>query len=339
MTSRPPSLLDRRLLLFTGKGGVGKTTCVAALAIEAARRGRRPLVVELGHRASMEGVFGVDHIGYEPRQVGRGDYSNVWAMNLDFESALEEYFVEHIPVKRVARTIMRNKTLQKFFDAAPSVAEVAILNKLSALEALREGGRPRWDPIFVDLDATGHAIMLLNLPSVMSGLIGDGPMRRLIDGFSSLLRDPRRTVLSLVTLPRELPAQETVELWQRLDKHHDVDLGVLFVNQVPERPLTPKQAAYLDRVEHRAAELARQAPERALSTLIDDVALARRAMRQHANARAQINRMRRDIQMPMIELPTISDRELDLDAVAELGRQALARLEGAGQPASEEAGA
>ena len=54
------SLLDRRLLMFTGKGGVGKTTIVASLALEAARRGRRPLIVELGHRASMESVFGVD---------------------------------------------------------------------------------------------------------------------------------------------------------------------------------------------------------------------------------------------------------------------------------------
>jgi anion-transporting ArsA/GET3 family ATPase len=308
-------------LLFTGKGGVGKTTIVAALAIEAARRGRRPLVVELGHRASMEGVFGVDRIGYQPRAVGSGELAKVWAMNLDFESALEEYFVEHIPVKRVARTIMRNKTLQKFFHAAPAVAEVAILNKLSALEAEREGGKPRWDPIFVDLDATGHAIMLLNLPSVMNGLIGEGPMRRLIDGFSSLLRDARRTLLSLITLPRELPAQETVELYQRLHKQRDVELGVLFVNQVPERSLTPKQAAWLDRLEHRAKEVG-------VGTLVDDVALARRAMRQHANARAQINRLRKDIPLPLIELPTIPDREIDLEVLAQLGERTLARVEG-----------
>jgi len=311
-----PTLLDRRLLLFTGKGGVGKTTCVAALALEAARRGRRPLIVELGHRASMEGVFEVSEIGYTPREVGKG----VWAMNLDFESALEEYFVEHIPVKRVARTVMRNKTLQKFFHAAPSVSEVAILNKLSTLEAEREGRKPRWDPIFVDLDATGHAIMLLNLPSVMNGLIGDGPMRRLIDGFSSLLKDPRKTQLSLVTLPRELPAQETVELYQRLVRQRDVDLGLLFVNQVPERPLSPNQAGWLDRVGQRAAEVG-------LNTLVDDVALARRAMRQHANARAQINRMRKDIALPIIELPVLFDASLGLAGLAEVGQQLVAKIE------------
>lgn len=314
--SARPTLLDHRLLLFTGKGGVGKTTCVAALALEAARRGRRPLIVELGHRASMEGVFEVSEIAYAPREVGKG----VWAMNLDFESALEEYFLEHIPVQKVARTIMRNKTLQKFFHAAPSVAEVAILNKLSALEAEREGNRPRWDPIFVDLDATGHAIMLLNLPSVMSGLIGDGPMRRLIDGFSSLLRDPRKTLLNLVTLPRELPAQETVELYQKLHKQHDVALGLLFVNQVPERPLSPKEAGWLDRVGMRAAELG-------MTTLVDDVALARRAMRQHANARAQINRLRKDIAMPLVELPMLYDAALGLAGLATLGQQLVARVE------------
>lgn len=310
-----PTLLDRRLLLFTGKGGVGKTTCVAALALEAARRGRRPLIVELGHRASMEGVFEVSEIGYVPREVGKG----VHAMNLDFESALEDYFVEHIPVQKVARTIMRNKTLQKFFHAAPSVSEVAILNKLSALEAEREGNRPRWDPIFVDLDATGHAVMLLNLPTVMGGLIGDGPMRRLIDGFSSLLRDARKTVLSLVTLPRELPAQETVELYKKLSEQRVVALGQLFVNQVPERPLTPKEAGWLDRVGMRAAELG-------MTTLVDDVALARRAMRQHANARAQINRLRRDIPLPILELPLLSDA-ITLARLGELGQQLAERIE------------
>lgn len=317
MTASPTSLLDRRLLLFTGKGGVGKTTLVAALAIEAARRGRRPLVVELGHRASLESVFEVETIGYEPRPVGRG----VHAMNLDFESALAEYFEEHIPVKRVARTINRNKTLQKFFHAAPSVPEVATLNKLSAIEAERgSDGEPRWDPIFVDLDATGHAIMLLNLPAVMHGLIGDGPMRRLVDGFTTLLTDPTRTILSLVTLPLELPAQETIELHQRLVGHHEVALGVLFVNQVPARPLTPKQAGMLDRLEHRSRELGR-------TTLVDDVAIARRAMRYHANARGQINRMLRDIDMPMVELPLVAGRALNLDTIAAIGDKTLALLD------------
>ncbi|WP_181233058.1 ArsA family ATPase [Enhygromyxa salina] len=322
------SLLDRRLLMFTGKGGVGKTTLVAALACEAARRGRRPLIVELGHRASMEAVFEVDRIGYEPRDVGRG----VHAMNLDFESALAEYFEEHIPVKRVARTVIRNKTLQKFFHAAPSVSEVATLNKLSALEAERSPtGGVRWDPIFVDLDATGHAIMLLNLPSVMEGLIGDGPMRRLVDGFSSLLTDPRRTILNLVTLPLELPAQETVELYQRLRKHHDVELGVLFVNQVPSRPLGPAQAGMLDRLEYRAQKVG-------ISTLVDDVAIARRAMRYHVNARSQINRMQRDIDMPMVELHNVASRVLDLDTVAHIGEATFDLLDSGQQRESTNVG-
>ena len=311
------SLLDRRLLLFTGKGGVGKTTLVAALALEAARRDRRPLIVELGHRASMEAVFESGEISYTPRDVGRG----VHAMNLDFESALADYFEEHIPVKRVARTIMRNKTLQKFFHAAPSVSEVATLNKLSTLESERgPGGGYRWDPIFVDLDATGHAVMLLNLPSVMDGLIGDGPMRRMVDGFSSLLTDPRRTILNLVTLPRELPAQETVELHERLTKHHEVELGALFINQVPPRPLSPMQAGMLDRLEHRSREVG-------IETLVDDVEIARRAMRYHANARAQINRLQRDIDMPLVELVTVPGRVLTLDTVAAMGQKTLELLD------------
>jgi anion-transporting ArsA/GET3 family ATPase len=265
----------------------------------------------------MESVFGVQQIGYAPRDVGRG----VTAMNLDFESALAEYFEEHIPIQRVARSITRNKTLQKFFHAAPSVSEVATLNKLSVLEAERgpDGGY-RWDPIFVDLDATGHALMLLNLPGVLNGLIGDGPMRRLVDGFTRLLTDQRRTILSLVTLPLELPTQETVELYQQLKAKHGVALGVLFVNQVPVRPLNPKQAGLLDRLEHKARSFG-------IDTLVDDVAIARRAMRYHANARAQINRMQKDIDMPLVELPTIGSRLLDVETVAEIGQRTFALLD------------
>ena len=76
-----------RLSLFTGKGGVGKSTVVAAVALEARRRGLRPLVVELGHRASMQSIFGAGRIGHAPTEVAPG----VHASNVDLEHALADY--------------------------------------------------------------------------------------------------------------------------------------------------------------------------------------------------------------------------------------------------------
>lgn len=310
MSAPPQTLLDRRLLMFTGKGGVGKSTVVAAVAIEAARRGGRPLVVELGHRASMEPVFNVSGIGYEPKAVGRG----VHAMNMDFQLALQDYITEHVRVQRLTKAILQNKALQRFFAAAPSVSEVATLNKLSALERETVDGKPKWDPILVDLDATGHALMLLNTPNVMNRLVGQGPMRRLIDGFSELLRDPKRSVLSLVTLPRELVAQETKELYQKLRSEHDVPLGTLFVNQVPQLDVDAEAMAQLDAARGKAPE---GGDEFAALNLLE------RHAERVERARVQIDALRNSVDLPMVELP-VALAGLDLDAIARFGERALA---------------
>jgi anion-transporting ArsA/GET3 family ATPase len=90
-----------RLQLFTGKGGVGKSSVAAALALALARSGQRPLLVELGHRASMQSVLGSGKIGYEPHEAARG----VWAMNIDFEPALIDYLSEHVRVRAIGKAI------------------------------------------------------------------------------------------------------------------------------------------------------------------------------------------------------------------------------------------
>lgn len=306
--------------MFTGKGGVGKTTSVVACALAAADAGRRPLVIELGHRASLEAVFGEVgggqdlRIGYAPRAVGRG----VHAMNLEFEASLVEYLEQNIKIKRLVRAITRNNALMRFFQAAPSVSEVATLNKLAALVGETDaGGKPRWDPVIVDLDATGHALMLLNLPRVMDGLIGDGPMRGLIDGFSGLLSDPKRSCLNLVTLPRELPAQETLELFETLERDHKVPLGKLIVNKVPVEPLSEgvDESALAElRVRLQGGDF--PATERAL-------VVADRARARCVRARSELEKLRSGVHLPLVELP--AHDAIDLDALTVMGQEILAK--------------
>ncbi len=298
--------------MFTGKGGVGKTSCAVGCALAAAAEGRRPLVVEMGHRASLEGIFGSEgpasvDIGYTPREVGHG----VHAMNLEFEASLVEYLEQNIKIKRVVRAITRNNALMRFFHAAPSVPEVTALNKLASLVEAREGGRPRWDPVIVDLDATGHALMLLNLPRVMDGLIGDGPMRGLIDGFSGLLSDPKRTVLNLVTLPRELPAQETLELFGTLDRDHKVPLGRLVVTQCP----TP---VFEDADADARAELAKAAEGGDFPAAQRAVIVAERAQARYARAQAQIAALREGVSLPTVAFE--HRPQLELEGLQALGR-------------------
>ena len=302
-----------RLQLFTGKGGVGKSSVAAALALALANEGRRPLLVELGHRASMESVLVSGKIGYEPREVSRG----VWAMNIQFEPALVDYIAEHVRVRAIGRAIAENRTLRGFFDAAPAVPEIVTLNKLQALLADRSDGVPLWDHVLVDLDATGHALMLLELPTALDGMIGSGPLRRLLSSLDELLTDPQRTRLHVVTLPGELPAQETLELCQKLGRRR-VPLGCLVVNQVPMLPLSPASIELLDGLETRGRSEGR-------SELIDDIALARRALFRHALAREQIARLGAALPLPLIELPRIQSALLGRDELCELGTRLMKR--------------
>jgi arsenite-transporting ATPase len=305
-------LLHHRFLLFTGKGGVGKSTLTAALAIEAAARGMTPLVVELGHRATMRSVFGVDAVGFAPRPVGHG----VHAMSVEMEQAVVEYMAQHMPSRRMARAIMGNQVLQRLFKAMPAVGEIATINALHRLQAERDpAGRPRWAPILVDLDATGHALMFLELRQVVAHLMGAGPMRRLIDDMAEIFADPRRTRLNLVTLPDELPVTETLELHARVQGTGSVAFGRIFVNRVPHTGLADA-AAVVERLRDAAA----RAGDAELSA---DAELAMRALAAERHARRQIERLHAQLPVPIVELPRLTAARMQIDDLRRLGGVAL----------------
>lgn len=309
MTREQNALLERRFLLMTGKGGVGKTTVVAALAVHAASLGMRPLVVELGHRESMRSVFAVDDIGFTPRDVGQG----VHAMSVDVDVAVLDYMLQHIPSKRVAKSIVQNKVLERLFAAMPAVGEIATINKLRQLEAetLPGGGR-RWGPILVDLDATGHALMFLELQSVLDGIMGAGPMKRLVEETAQMLANPELTRLCLVTTPDELPVTETIELYTRLTERKTVGLGSVFANRIPSHGLPKDAAAALDQLEQAATAMHRD-------DVLADVAYARFAAAQVERSERQLARLRAAVSMPIVELPRLPALRMDGKSLAHLG--------------------
>ncbi len=310
-------LLDRRLLLFTGKGGVGKSTVVAGLAVEAAAQGKRPLIVELGHRATMQSILGAPEIGHEPVPVSAD--RKIWAANLDLEESIVDYVVDQVKIRRIARSIAGNATLQSLFRAAPAVREIVTLNKLRLFERAETRGQPTWGPILVDLDATGHALMLLEMPRMSGELLADGPLRGLVDLLTGLFTDRSRTLLNLVTLPSEIPVQETCELYARLRREHGVQLGALFVNNVPPpaigdnlRPLLPTLAA--------------AAAQHHLRDLQADLELADQAIAEEELVRSLIARMHRELALPLALLPRLAPHEHGLPALQRLGRAAMVAL-------------
>ena len=283
------------LRLFTGKGGVGKSTLVAGVALACAERGQRPLVVELGHRASMEGLFGVEGIGYAPREVAPG----VHARNAEARDAIEDYVVTQVKVRALARRIVQQKTLAGLLEAAPAVTEVVTLDMLDRV--VREG---RFDPVLVDLDATGHAKMFLSLPEVFAGLARKGPLATLLERTTALLRQAD-TVLHLVGLPAPLPAQELLELDAALQGQGAVRLGAVALNRVPPTPPSREGA---DPVRHHV-----------------ELALAERAARAHAQAEAAIARIAGAIDRPLVQLPEVERQHVqpDLEVMTGFGRRFL----------------
>jgi len=299
---------EQRLQLCTGKGGVGKSTIVAALAMEAARRGHRPLVVELGHRASMSAIFGSEkEIGYEPEPIIEG----VWAASLEPEPALTDYVASVVRVRRVAELIASSEALRRFTEAAPAVTEVLALHRLRALLAQRREGEPRFHPVLVDLDSTGHALMFLGMPRMLDGLLSRSPLRALVRDLKSLLSDDATTCLHLVTLPGELPVHETLELYRELALHHTVSLGALFINAMPSDPWPDGDLDTLRQAlaAARSAGLSRQADALALL-----YAEADEAIQSQTRART----LQSQVPLPSIVLPTWPGA-LSPGAVAALG--------------------
>ncbi len=245
--------LTRQVQFFTGKGGVGKSTVLAALAMAAARAGKQPLIVELGTHTSSSHVFHGPDVGYPPSEVAPG----VHATRVLFEPALIDYITSRLKLRPIASLVAKNTSLRRLFMAAPGVDEIVTLHRVAQLAA-----DERWGPILVDLESTGHALMFFDLPSVLEVFLKDGPLRQVVDSATNLLADEQRCAIHIVTVPEPLAVNETIQLHDQLRERDDLHLGYLFINRVPrawldddEKRLVEKELAGASAGEPWAADL------------------------------------------------------------------------------------
>ena len=274
----------RPVQFFTGKGGVGKSTVLGALATAAARAGQRPLIVELGAHTSSSHLFRGPNVGYAPSEVAPG----VFATRVQFEPALVDYIASRLKLRFVATLVTRNKSLRKLFMAAPGVDEIVTLHRVAQLAA-----DARWNPILVDLESTGHALMFFDLPSVLEVFLKDGPLRQVLDSATALVRDESRCAIHIVTVPEPLAVNETVQLYRGLRERKGLPLGHLFINRIP-----PK---WLDEEERRIVAEELSGPS--VGTPWEgDLALADYLARRDDTAEKCLRGLRRDIDLPTIAL-------------------------------------
>lgn len=279
--SREP--LTRQVQFFTGKGGVGKSTVLGALATAAARAGKRPLIVELGIHTSSSHLFHGPDVGYEPSEVAPG----VYATRIQFEPALIDYITSRLKLRPIASLVAKNNSLRRLFMAAPGVDEIVTLHRVAQLAA-----DERWGPILVDLESTGHALMFFDLPSVLEVFLKDGPLRQVVDSATALVRDDERCAIHIVTVPEPLAVNETIQLHAQLRKREDLHLGCLFINRVPK--------AWLDEEELRLVE-AELTGASAGQPWAPDLALARYLAHRRQTADKCLRGLHRDIDLPTLQ--------------------------------------
>lgn len=218
-----PPLLERRLLVVTGKGGTGKTTVAAALARFAGRQGKSVLLCELDRSGDVGAPFGTSRVEFEPHEVEPG----VFVMAMETEKALQEYLQLNLKVPFALRMGPFARAFDFVATAAPGIREILTMGKLCW-----DVKRDRYDLVIADAPSTGHVMSQLGSSDSIGDLVSVGPLVNQTAWMREMLRDPERTGVVVVTTPEETPVNETIELTDRLVVETQTPLAAIVVNRV-----------------------------------------------------------------------------------------------------------
>jgi anion-transporting ArsA/GET3 family ATPase len=253
-----------RLHVVTGKGGTGKTTVAASLALALASHGKNVLVCEVEGRQGLARMFDVDPLPYAETRIATGlrgpdgqRPGAVHALHIDPESALLEYLAMYYRLGRAGKALDRFGVIEFATTIAPGVRDVLLTGKV--FEAVQRNSRNKgaveYDAVVLDAPPTGRITQFLNVSDELAGLAKVGPVKSQADTMMTLFRSPR-TAVHLVTVLEEMPVQETADGIEEL-RAAGLPVGGVVVNLVrprdlPDEALAQAAAGRLDKEAVRA---------------------------------------------------------------------------------------
>jgi anion-transporting ArsA/GET3 family ATPase len=299
-----PPILDRRLVFVTGKGGVGKTSTAAALALLAARDGRRVLVCEMDAKGSLATAFDTAPLRFQPREIEPG----LFAMAMNTEDSLREYLRLFVKVPLLGKIGPLARTFDFVADAAPGVKEILAVGKLC-----HEVRERHYDLVVVDAEATGHIVAQVGAPKVIRDLVKVGLVRDQTEWMLDLLHDPDVTGVAIVTTPEEMPVTETLVLLARMEPETGVKPSLLVANRVLPQRFDEEQAAVFADLD-QARDVIVQAAGRGVTSVLS---AARIIEARRQNGEGHLRRLREDAGgLPMVVVPELFTRATGRRVVA-----------------------
>jgi anion-transporting ArsA/GET3 family ATPase len=236
-------LFRRRALWVTGKGGVGKSSISAALALLASQRGLRTLLIDV--QATGDAARFLD--AGPPRYQAREAQPNLFHLALHPEEVLDEYLEVALKVPRVRRFGPIRKVFDFIATGAPGVKEVLVPGKVGFEERAVSGGRPKWDVIVVDSAPSGQVLSHLRGPRSIQEMVGVGMIRNQTAWVQELIDDPSKTGLVVVSLAEEMPVVETQELLAKLPEAVKTPVLAIVANRIVDAPADREALGVLTR--------------------------------------------------------------------------------------------